>query len=70
MLSGMNRFFLAALLLITLPLTAQTPATDAGKVATTQTPPPKGFAQSIVLWPGGAPLALGTTDGDVPKLFT
>ena len=70
MLSGMHRFSLAALLLITLPLAAQTPATPAAKPATTQTPQPKGFAQSIALWPAGAPLAQGTTDGDVPKLFT
>jgi acetyl esterase/lipase len=29
-----------------------------------------GFAQTIVLWQGGAPLAQGTTEGDIPKLFT
>ncbi len=68
MLSGMTRFPFATLLLTALPLAAQTPAATTPK--TTQTPPPAGFAQSIPLWPDGAPLALGTTDGDVPKLFT
>jgi acetyl esterase/lipase len=68
MLSGMTRFPFATLLLTALPLAAQTPAAATPK--TTQTPPPAGFAQSIPLWPDGAPLALGTTDGDVPKLFT
>jgi acetyl esterase/lipase len=58
----MNRFTLAALLLLIAPLVAQTPATI--------TTPPAGFSRSIVLWPAGAPLAHGTTEGDVPKLFT
>ena len=60
----MNRARLASLLLLSLPLAAQTP------VATTITAPPTGFTQKIVLWPGGAPLAHGTTEGDIPKLFT
>ncbi|HEY5328424.1 MAG TPA: alpha/beta hydrolase [Acidobacteriaceae bacterium] len=34
-----------------------------------QDAPPKGFASVEVLWPGGAPGALGTADGDVPKLY-
>ncbi len=64
--------FAAALVLATLPLAAQTPAagTPAGPVVATKTVPPTGFAQTIVLWPGGAPLAQGTTEGDIPKLFT
>ena len=33
------------------------------------TPPPKGFASIEILWPGGAPGAVGATDGDVPKLY-
>jgi len=67
----MNRLELAAaLLLVTLPLAAQTPATTAAHPAATITAPPAGFAQTIVLWPGGAPLAQGTTEGDIPKLFT
>jgi acetyl esterase/lipase len=32
-------------------------------------PPPSGFAKVFTLWPGGAPLAKGSANGDVPKLF-
>jgi acetyl esterase/lipase len=50
---------------------AQTPASaTVAHVATTQTAAPRGFEQSIVLWPDGAPGAQGTTEGDIPKLFT
>jgi acetyl esterase/lipase len=35
----------------------------------TTTKPPTGFSRTVVLWPEGAPGALGTSDGDVPKLF-
>jgi acetyl esterase/lipase len=71
MLSSMNRLELAAsILIVTLPLAAQTPATPAAHPAATITAPPSGFAQTIVLWPDGAPLAQGTTEGDIPKLFT
>ncbi|HEX7157583.1 MAG TPA: alpha/beta hydrolase [Edaphobacter sp.] len=31
--------------------------------------PPTGFARSVVLWPKGAPGALGTGEGDIPKLY-
>ena len=31
--------------------------------------PPKGFTSIEILWPGGAPGAVGTADGDVPKLY-
>jgi acetyl esterase/lipase len=31
--------------------------------------PPVGFAKTIVLWPAGAPGAVGKEDGDIPKLF-
>jgi len=31
--------------------------------------PPTGFARSVVLWPKGAPGALGTNEGDIPKLY-
>src|SRR5665213_1537548 len=34
-----------------------------------QDAPPQGFASVEVLWPGGAPGAVGTADGDVPKLY-
>lgn len=33
------------------------------------TKPPMGFSRTIVLWPAGAPGALGQDDGDVPKLY-
>ena len=48
---------------------APTAANAASPVAATR-PPPPGFTQTIVLWPEGAPLAQGTTEGDIPKLFT
>jgi acetyl esterase/lipase len=48
-------------------------ASNAAKAATTppatDTKPPAGFEKAVVLWPKGAPGALGTSDGDVPKLF-
>ncbi len=37
--------------------------------AATVTTPPTGYAKTVVLWPNGAPGALGTGDGDVPKMF-
>jgi acetyl esterase/lipase len=68
----MNRLALAALTLLVIPSLAaqQTPQQAAQQRPATATPPPKGFAQSIALWPGGAPGAQGTTEGDIPKLFT
>src|ERR1700754_4637321 len=33
------------------------------------TKPPAGFSKTIVLWPAGAPGAVGTEDADVPKMF-
>jgi acetyl esterase/lipase len=60
----MNRLALAALTLLTiLPLAAQQPRAVV-------TPVPAGSAQTIVLWPAGAPGAKGTAEGDVPKLYT
>jgi acetyl esterase/lipase len=59
----------AALFLVALPLAAQTPAATAAPAAT-RTAPPAGFKEAIVLWPEGAPLAQGKTEGDIPKLFT
>jgi acetyl esterase/lipase len=44
-------------------------ATAAASAAPTLTKPPTGFTKTIVLWPAGAPGALGTSDADVPKLF-
>lgn len=69
----MNRSALIPFVLLALPLTAQAPAipfASAMPPATTQTVPPPGFTDKIVLWPDGAPLQHGTTDGDIPKLFT
>ncbi|HWB32317.1 MAG TPA: alpha/beta hydrolase [Acidobacteriaceae bacterium] len=60
----------SASLLLVLPMTAQTAAKPDALPAATTTAPPKGFAKQIVLWPDGAPLAHGTSEGDVPKLFT
>jgi acetyl esterase/lipase len=75
----MNRSLLIAATLsfaisAVLPLAAQTapagaPASPAPLVAT-KTAPPAGFTQTIVLWPDRAPGAKGTTEGDIPKLFT
>ena len=31
--------------------------------------PPKGFERSVVLWPKGAPGAIGKDDADIPKLY-
>jgi acetyl esterase/lipase len=73
----MNRHVLAsALFLVALPIAAQTPAasapptTAAAPPTTTQTAQPPGFTEKIVLWPDGAPMQHGTTDGDIPKIFT
>jgi acetyl esterase/lipase len=66
----MIRLTMLAVVAAVLPLGAQTSI----PVAATDTKPPAGFTDTIVLWPNGAPLALRTgtaaTDGDVPKLFT
>src|ERR1700749_1488954 len=34
-----------------------------------QDAPPKGFASIELLWPGGAPGAVGKGEGDIPKLY-
>jgi acetyl esterase/lipase len=47
-----------------------TAATSAHAVAdATVTKPPMGFAKTIVLWPNGAPGALGGSEGDIPKMY-
>jgi acetyl esterase/lipase len=63
----MNRLVFAAVSLLVLPLTAQQAIQPRPPRAT---PPPKGFAKAIVLWPDGAPGAKGTNERDIPKLFT
>ena len=35
----------------------------------TATKPPAGFTKTVVLWPNGAPGALGAGDGDVPRMY-
>jgi acetyl esterase/lipase len=63
---------LAAGLIFTLSCAgcASVTATAATSVASaTTTKPPKGFSRTVVLWPAGAPQALGKDDGDIPKLF-
>lgn len=48
--------------------TAATTGT-AGAAIAVETKPPTGFTRTVVLWPKGAPGALGTEEGDVPKLY-
>ena len=58
------KFLPTAFALLTVPALAQTnpPATI--------TPPPTGFASVIPLWPAGTvPLATGTGDGHIPRLY-
>jgi len=44
-------------------------ASTAGTPPATVTKPPAGFTKTVVLWPNGAPGALGTGDGDVPRMY-
>ncbi|HEX3967498.1 MAG TPA: alpha/beta hydrolase [Edaphobacter sp.] len=48
---------------------AATASTAARPAPATLTKPPRGFTREIVLWPNGAPGALGTEDADIPKMF-
>jgi acetyl esterase/lipase len=48
---------------------AATASTAVKPAPATTTKPPAGFTKTIVLWPNGAPGAVGTEDADVPKLF-
>src|ERR1700733_3502890 len=48
---------------------ASVSATAATPPSATTTKPPQGAARAGVLWPAGAPQALGKEEGDVPKLF-
>ena len=52
------------------PATATAAISGAKAPQATSTNPPAGYTKEIVLWPKGAPGALGTGDGDVPKMFT
>src|SRR6266436_9073383 len=49
--------------------TASTAASTAVTPPATVTKPPSGFTKTVVLWPNGAPGALGTGDGDVPRMY-
>src|SRR5260370_25034600 len=49
--------------------TASTASTSVTTPPATVTKPPAGFTKTVVLWPNGAPGALGTGDGDVPRMF-
>src|ERR1700723_2186261 len=48
---------------------ASVSATAATAPSAAVTKPPQGAARAVVLWPEGAPAALGKEDGDVPKLY-
>jgi acetyl esterase/lipase len=48
---------------------AATASTAVTVPAPTVTKPPAGFTKTVVLWPNGAPGALGTGDGDVPRMY-
>jgi acetyl esterase/lipase len=48
---------------------AATASTSVTPAPATVTKPPTGFTKTVVLWPNGAPGALGTGDGDVPRMF-
>jgi acetyl esterase/lipase len=48
---------------------AATASISAKTAPATVTKPPAGFTKTIVLWPNGAPGALGTGDGDVPRMY-
>jgi acetyl esterase/lipase len=62
---------LAAVVVNAVPAAAQAPAAASpAAIVATRTAPPPGFTQAVVLWPNGAPGAQGTTEGDIPKLFT
>jgi acetyl esterase/lipase len=46
-----------------------TQAAAAARGAGPKDVPPSGWTKTIVLWPGGAPLSIGATEDDVPKLY-
>jgi acetyl esterase/lipase len=55
--------------LFALAASSQTAATPNANGSLVGTVPPVGYTSVEVLWPGGAPGALGTTYDDVPKLY-
>jgi acetyl esterase/lipase len=48
---------------------AATASTGGTAPPATVTKPPAGSTRTVVLWPNGAPGALGTGDGDVPRMY-
>lgn len=60
----MKRTFVLSARLICLLAVCAAPASSAAS-----TKPPKGFERTVVLWPNGAPGAIGRDDEDVPKLY-
>jgi acetyl esterase/lipase len=59
---------LSAILLLALAAgNAQTPSP--ARTSNAGDPPPTGFSKVLTLWPNGAPLARGSANGDVPKLY-
>lgn len=68
MLAAMRHLFLLAAGFFCACAGASVAQVSPNQVAT-DTKPPSGFTSSIVLWPNGAPGALGSEDADVPKLY-
>ena len=60
----MKRTFVLSARLICLLAVCAAPASSAAS-----TKPPKGFERTVVLWPNGAPGAIGRDDEDIPKLY-
>jgi acetyl esterase/lipase len=69
------RFLIAGLLLpafsggIAFAAAPKATAAKPGPKPAAKVKPPSGAARTIVLWPAGAPGAVGHEDGDVPKLY-
>ncbi len=57
-------------LLLFAALTLSASAQNAIQPPVTQTAPPTGFTAVLPLWSGTAPLQTGTTEGDIPKIYT
>jgi acetyl esterase/lipase len=65
----MNRVSILLLTLLCSPAASHAQGSKHPAVLNLGDPPPRGFARTIPLWPGSAPMAKGTASGDVPKLF-
>jgi acetyl esterase/lipase len=73
MLVGMIFLRASLIALLALPLastvSAQSAATPNAAGSLVSIVPPGGYTSVEILWPGGAPSALGTTFDDIPKLY-